>query len=90
MKIIQTSIFVKQSKKLHKNQKQDLDSAIKTILINPLLGDMKKGNLNSIRVYKFKIVQQLTLLAYEWYEDELLLILLALGSHENFYRNLKK
>lgn len=90
MEIVQTPTFTKQSKKLHNNQKKDLDSAIKTIISNPLVGDMKKGDLNGVQVYKFKMVQQLTLLAYEWRKDELLLILLALGSHENFYRDLKK
>lgn len=89
MKIVQTPTFIKQSKKLHDNQKRDLDSAVRTIIANPLVGDMKKGDLNGIQVYKFKMVQQLTLLAYEWHKDELL-ILLALGSHENFYRDLKR
>lgn len=90
MKVVQTHTFIKQSKKLHNNQKQDLDLAVKVIIADPLVGDMKKGDLNGIQVYKFKMVQQLTLLAYEWRKDELLLILLALGSHENFYRDLKK
>jgi len=90
VKVVQTPTFVKQSKKLHNNQKQDLDSAVKTIMANPSVGDMKKGDLNGVQVYKFKMVQQLTLLAYEWHQDESLLILLALGSHENFYRDLKK
>jgi mRNA-degrading endonuclease YafQ of YafQ-DinJ toxin-antitoxin module len=89
VKIVQTPTFTKQSKKLYNNQKRDLDSAVKIIMANPLIGEMKKGDLNGIQVYKFKMVQQLTLLAYEWHKEELLLVLLALGSHENFYRDLK-
>jgi mRNA-degrading endonuclease YafQ of YafQ-DinJ toxin-antitoxin module len=90
MNILQTTTFSKQVKKLHKNQKQDLDQAIKTIAATPSVGEMKKGDLSGIQVYKFKMVGQLTLLAYEFYENELKLILMMLGSHENFYRDLKK
>ena len=90
MNILQTTTFSKQVKKLHKNQKQDLDQAIKKIAETPSIGEMKKGDLSGIQVYKFKMVGQLTLLAYEFYENELKLILMMLGSHENFYRDLKK
>jgi mRNA-degrading endonuclease YafQ of YafQ-DinJ toxin-antitoxin module len=90
MNIQQTSTFSKQVKKLYKNQKEALDEAIKKIVTNPYIGDLKKGDLNNTYVYKFQMVNQLTLLAYEFYGDQLLLILLELGSHENFYRDLKK
>ena len=90
MNIVQTRIFSKAVKKLHKNQKQDLDEAVKAIMNDPSLGEMKVGDLVGIRVYKFKMVKQLTLLAYTFEEDIITLTLLALGSHENFYRDLKK
>ena len=54
----------------------------------PEIGDEKKGNLSNIWVYKFKMVNQLYLLAYEW--DTESRILVALGVHENFYRNIKR
>ena len=90
MNILQTPTFKKQTKKLHKNQKVDLDKAIRCIANDPSVGDSKKGDLSSIQVYKFKMVNQLMLLAYEFYEENLQLILLTLGMHENFYRHLKK
>lgn len=91
VKILQTSSFVREVKKLHENQKKDLDCAIKEIAATPNIGTPKKGDLAHIRVYKFKMAKQLTLLAYEWHHSSLqLVVLLALGSHENFYRNLKK
>lgn len=90
LKIVQTPTFSRQIKKLHKNQKKDLDVAVSTILANPLIGEMKKGDLDGLQVYKFRMVNQLMLLAYEFYENELRLLLVALGSHENFYRDLKK
>lgn len=87
--ISQTTTFTKQTKKLHVNQKQDLKNAIQEVISNPKLEEMKKGDLNGIRVFKFAMVNQLTLLAYEWYPDDQLLILISLGSHENFYKKLK-
>ena len=90
MNVLQTTTFKNQIKKLHKNQKLDLDHAIQDILKNPFIGDAKKGDLSDVRVYKFKMSKQLTLLAYEIAQQELKIILLAIGSHENFYRDLKK
>lgn len=89
MNIVQTPTFTKQLKKLHSNQKKDVDRAIKEILNDPNIGDAKKGDLAGVLVYKFSIIKQQTLLAYEYQETEDLLILLSLGSHENFYRDLK-
>jgi len=90
MQIIQFPAFLKTVKKLHPNAKQDLDEAIKELIKNPSVGDLKKGNLNRVRVYKFKMVHQLTLLAYIYDESIEDLTLLALGPHENFYRDLKR
>lgn len=89
MNILQTNIFKKAVKKLFKNQKKELDQAIIKIINNPFIGEAKKGDLANIRVFKFKMLNQLTLLAYEYNDDKFTLILLALGSHENFYRDLK-
>jgi hypothetical protein len=88
IKTLQTTLFEKQKKKLRKMQIKELDKAIKVVIKNPKAGEQKKGNLSSIWVYKFKITNQLYLLAYEWNKKSRILI--ALGVHENFYRKLKK
>ena len=90
MKINKTNIFEKIYKKLHQNQRFEVQAAIKLIMNNPLIGERKIGDLNGIRVYKFKMLNQLTLIAYNYYEDRQKIILLLLGSHENFYNELKK
>ncbi|MBA2306543.1 type II toxin-antitoxin system RelE/ParE family toxin [Candidatus Dependentiae bacterium] len=90
MNIVQTTEFKKQVKKLHRNQKHQLDEAIKAISKDPLMGIPKKGDLSGVRVYKFTMIDQLTLLAYQFNTTQIQLILLALGTHENFYRDLKK
>ncbi|MBD1578044.1 type II toxin-antitoxin system RelE/ParE family toxin [Vibrio sp. S11_S32] len=87
--ILQTPTFKKAVKKLHKNQKLDLDNAVKELMKEPLLGEQKKGDLSFLRVYKFKMVKQLTLLGYSYEDGTVTLELMALGSHENFYRDVK-
>jgi len=84
----QMPAFKKAYKRLHENEKAKVNSAIQEIINNPEVGQQKKGDLAGVFVYKFKVRNQEILLAYEWEPEERLL--LALGVHENFYRNLKK
>ena len=86
--IIQAPVFQKQKKKLHRKQIIDLNEAVKAIVNDPAIDDMKAGDLQGIRVYKFKSKKQQILLAYELIDSTLYLY--AFGSHENFYRDLKK
>lgn len=88
IEVLQTPLFARQKKKLKKNQIKELDKAIAAVVKNPKIGEEKKGVLNNIWVYKFKMLNQLTLLAYEW--DVNSRVLIALSTHENFYRDLKK
>ena len=88
MQILQTRSFQKSVKKLHNNQKIDLHNAIRTIVEQPHVGQLKSGDLSDVRVYKFHMLNQLILLAYLL--DDKAITLLAIGSLENFYRALKK
>ncbi|HHU49455.1 MAG TPA: type II toxin-antitoxin system RelE/ParE family toxin [Clostridiales bacterium] len=88
MKIIQSPLFGKQKKKLHKSQIKLLDKEIKKIATSPEIGQEKKGTLSGVRVYKFHIEKQLFLIAYELDND--ILNLIMIGSHENYYRDLSK
>jgi mRNA-degrading endonuclease RelE of RelBE toxin-antitoxin system len=80
--------FKKAYKKLHSNERKVVDKAIKEIIKDPGVGEEKKGDLAEVFVYKFKFHTKEFLLGYEWCPKERLL--LALGVHENFYRDLKK
>lgn len=86
--ISQMPAFKKAYKKLHKTHKVIVNEAIKKIISDPEVGEQKKGDLIGVYVYKFKINKQETLLAYEW--DPGKRVLVALGMHENFYRDLKR
>ncbi|MBQ0721707.1 MAG: type II toxin-antitoxin system RelE/ParE family toxin [Gammaproteobacteria bacterium] len=88
--VLQTPTFEKAVKKLKPNQKKELDLAVKALMEKPTLGEQKKGNLTFLRVYKFKMNKQLTLLGYSFDDGTLILELIALGSHENFYRDIKR
>ena len=90
MKVIEKSGFKKSAKKLHTNQRKDLEKAVSDIVDNIRIGKSKTGDLKGLQVHKFKMVGQLTLLAYTYEENKITLTLLAFGSHENFYRNLKR
>jgi mRNA-degrading endonuclease RelE of RelBE toxin-antitoxin system len=90
MLLLQTPRFSKQLKKLKKNQKEALDAAVKLIMANPLIGTQKRGELDYLRIYKFQMLKQQALLAYSYDDGKLIIKLLAIGSHENFYRDLKR
>jgi len=87
MKVIQSPQFARKIKKFHKKQKKTLDIHIRKIIDTPQLGQEKKGDLKGIFVYKFKIQDVQYLMAYRIEKDRIELI--TIGSHENYYRDLK-
>jgi mRNA-degrading endonuclease YafQ of YafQ-DinJ toxin-antitoxin module len=89
MKILVTATFDRVVKKMHPQQKIAMDEAIRCIAADPLVGEAKVGDLLGIRVYKFRMVNQLTLLAYRVLDEDSVK-LLTVGSHENFYHDLKR
>ncbi|MBW8068302.1 MAG: type II toxin-antitoxin system RelE/ParE family toxin [Ferrovum sp.] len=89
MKILVTATFDRVVKKMHRQQKVELDEAVRCIATDPLIGEAKVGDLLGIRVYKFRMVNQLTLLAYRILDEDSVK-LLTVGSHENFYRDLRR
>ncbi|MBR9804066.1 type II toxin-antitoxin system RelE/ParE family toxin [bacterium] len=89
MRVLTTPQFDKCVKRLHSNQKKDLDKAVRAIVKQPDIGEQKKGDLSWVRVHKFRMIKQLTLLAYEIKAKDTI-VLHIVGSHENFYRDLKQ
>ena len=89
MRLLVTPTFSRAVKKLRPGQKAELDEAVRAIAENPVLGEAKVGDLAGVRVFKFRLSNQLCLLAYSQVDEETIK-LLALGSHENFYRDLKR
>lgn len=88
MQVLQQNSFKRAYKKLRPPQKRAVNEAVVAITENPTLGEQKKGDLAGIFVYKFTHNTQLYLLAYTF--DPATLTLILLGTHENFYRELKR
>lgn len=88
VEVLQGRGFRRAYKRLHPNQKADVDDAVAAIVADPALGEPKKGDLAGVFVYKFQCVGKLFLLAYEY--DPATRLLLLVGTHENFYRELKR
>ncbi len=86
--VLQSAAFARSYKKLHHNRRLDVDAAVEKIVQDPMVGEPKRGDLAGTYVYKFKSQTQLMLLAYEF--DPQTRHLLLLGSHENFYEQLKR
>jgi hypothetical protein len=89
MRILVTPTFERTVKKLHGQQKVDLDAAVKAVVCDVSIGEAKMGDLVGISVYKFRMVNQLCLLSYRVL-DANSIKLLTVGPHENFYRDLKR
>ena len=89
MRILVTPTFERAVKKLHRQQKAELDMAVRGIIDDSEIGEVKVGDLAGIRVHKFRMGNQLCLLAYRILDEDSIK-LLTVGSHENFYRDLKR
>ncbi len=87
-KIIASNLFLKFKKKSSRKLQLETDKQVKNICNNPKIGELKKGDLKNIRVYKFTFGKQLILLSYEIKNNTLFLY--SIGSHENFYKKLKQ
>jgi mRNA-degrading endonuclease RelE of RelBE toxin-antitoxin system len=89
IEVYQSNRFEKALDKLSAPLQKIVEDEIDKILANPELGEQKRGDLGYLRVHKFKLNNQLTLLGYSWLEYKIELYLLSLESHENFYQSQK-
>lgn len=94
------SPFSKFVKKAHRPLQLAIEDAVEEVCENPEVGEAKVGDLVGIWVYKFKFNRQEYLVAYRppslearrhGIGVELLIIdFYQVGSHENFYDELKR
>jgi mRNA-degrading endonuclease RelE of RelBE toxin-antitoxin system len=93
LEVLVTPTFAKAIKKLHAEDKVVVDKAVRAIANDPAIGEEKKGDLAGVFVYKFKINKQEVLLAYQPHPGKfrpISVLLLSMGSHENFYTELRR
>ena len=82
--------FINTKKKLPRTLRAELDHQVDLICENPSIGTQKAGDLRRVLVHKFNLLGQQYLLAYSIDEGAMVVTFLAIGGHENFYRDLKK
>lgn len=88
IEVLQMPAFKRVYKRFPASHQAVVDDAVRMIVANPEIGEAKKGDLAGVYVHKFPLNRQQVLLAYEW--NPKTRVLLLLGSHENFYRDLKR
>ena len=75
--VLQSAAFARAYKKLYKNQKVDVGTAVEVIVKAPEVVELKRGDLAGVYVYKFTSQNQLMLLAYEYDPHTRMLLLLG-------------
>ena len=88
--VSQTRRFLRQYKKLNDKTAKDVDDAVVQVAKKPTIGEKKKGDLSELWVFKFRSGSQLYLLGYSIDDGLRLIYLESIGSHENFYRDIKR
>lgn len=93
LKVLSTPSFDRAVKKMQARDKKVVDQAVMDIVANPVIGEEKNGDLAEVFVFKFKINKQEILLAYRLQPNKKRpqeVVLLNIGSHENFYAAMKR
>ncbi len=85
-----TPLFHRRKKKASRSLQEAIDAAVRMILADPLIGTPKVGVLKGVRVFKFTHQELEYLVAYRLEIQKRLIRLLAVGPHENFYRDLQR
>lgn len=87
MRQLFTPVFRKFVKKQLPPMQLAIQDEVDRIGYHPEIGKGKRRDLGSIQVHKFKFQRQEYLIAYEKVQEKL--IFFIIGTHKNFYRDLK-
>ncbi len=87
--------FAQYVKKASRPLRLAIEDAVERVCKSPQIGALKLGDLVGIRVYKFRFNAQEYLIAYraparDSTIDFLIIDFYKVGSHENFYEELKR
>ena len=88
MAIFYKNAFKRFVKKQNRPFQLVIEDEVERISGEPEMGELKKGDLSEYRVYKFKFKGQEYLIAYKYQTQDI--IFYMIGTHENFYRELKR
>ena len=88
MKPLYKAAFRKFVKKQRRPFQLAIEDEVEKILNIPEAGVFKKGDLSGFRVHKFMLKKQEYLIAYRIQKEDIVFYLI--GTHENFYRELRR
>ena len=89
-RLVYTNKAAKQIKKLDKPVKIELKRRLELIALNPLIGQKKKGKLQDIWGYGFNWQGTAYRIAYKIFEDELVVLVFAAGTHQGFWEQVSR
>ena len=87
MSVYYKPLFRKFVKKQTRPFQLVIEDEVERIILNPDMGEAKKGDLAGFQVHKFTHKRQKFLIAYRLQDADV--VFFKIGSHENFYRELK-
>ena len=88
MKALYKPLFRKCVKKQARPFQLSIEDEVEKIILSPEKGEHKTGDLKGFHVHKFYFRKKNCLIAYQFRETEI--VFYMVGTHENFYRDLKK
>jgi len=88
MEILFKPLFRKFVKKQTRPLQLAIEDEVEKIKENPDIGKSKKGDLQGTHVHRFSFRKRTLLIAYRVIGSDLLFYMI--GTHENFYRDLKR
>ncbi len=89
-RLVYTNKAARQIKKMDKQVKIELKKRLELIAIDPYLGRKKKGKLQDIWGYGFNWQGLAYRIAYKIFNDELVILVFAAGSHEGFWEQISR
>jgi len=89
-RLVYTARATKQIKKLDKLVKEEMKKRLELIGCNPYIGQKKKGKLYTVWGYGFNWRGTAYRIAYQIYDDELVILVVGAGSHEGFWEEVSK
>ncbi|MFA5881999.1 MAG: type II toxin-antitoxin system RelE/ParE family toxin [Eubacteriales bacterium] len=89
-RLVYTNKAARQIKKMDKQVKIELKKRLELIAIDPYLGRKKKGKLQDIWGYGFNWQGIAYRIAYKIFNDELVILVFAAGSHEGFWEQISR
>ena len=95
MKTSYKRAFVQFVKKASRPFQLEIEMRVTEVCNNPRIGEQKLGDLHGVFIYKFRFNKQEYLMAYQFdmYQSQSKVTWIdfyQIGSHENFYAQLKK